>query len=782
MVSVASAGVRDVELRDVDLNDVNRVWVAPNEVITASVRAEADNDDPWRSTKYLIQGGSWICVDTGNHYSGTHWEDFPITAPSTPGAYDFSVKVYQNENCDNHEDSGYLWHGIIVVAPTAVCGNNDVESGESCDGEDGCLNDCTWDNIDPVITIDPTPDYQSCGDGFVTICADIVDDSSLKTITLACSSSTGWNAGGPMSLVSGNRYCEEVSVLSLHVVDGTTVDCSVSAVDIKTNSASENAEQITFDCAYPSGDFTCNPLNGDENLEVSCNAGFTDVSPLTYAWSFVGGDTTSSTDEDPSGIWYMNNGLYDVKLTVTDAVNNVVVIPKANYITVNDVLPVPDFTYAPTPVKEGVSVSFTDGSTSHDQIISWSWNFGDGNSDSGTSVSHVYADNGAYDVTLTVCDNENCVPIAKSVTVDNVAPAVTIDGETSCNEGTSITLSVDATDVDEDTISYIWSHSASTSSTASYDCVDGDSTPSVTVTVSDEDSGETIVTYDITIANVAPVANANGPYDAAVGVEVCFDGSATDDGVEDTHEFEWDFDYESSFDNDGSGSPVCTTYSSTGEYTIALIADDGEDESEIVTSTVTVYEYGIPLAVGWNLISIPVASDDSSIDAVFGGIINSIAYVDDSTATILQYNAVEDKWYKSRPDGSVFAWSSSNSKITSIVPGNGYWVKMDESAVLYGNEAGLVQQSLPSSSVEVASQSWNLVGKYELAPTSITPAKAFESLENQFFSGSLRGYDKAAESLVYRNMLETGQGYWIYTTNFADNEDTWSYTPITYIN
>ena len=50
-----------------------------------------------------------------------------------------------------------------------------------------------------------------------------------------------------------------------------------------------------------------------------------------------------------------------------------------------------------------------DGSASSDpdgQIVSFSWTFGDGNSDTGAVVSHTYSGDGSYTVTLTVTDDE----------------------------------------------------------------------------------------------------------------------------------------------------------------------------------------------------------------------------------------------------------------------------------------------------------------------------------------------------------------------------------------
>ncbi|GGO67788.1 S8 family serine peptidase [Bowmanella pacifica] len=57
--------------------------------------------------------------------------------------------------------------------------------------------------------------------------------------------------------------------------------------------------------------------------------------------------------------------------------------------------------------SEGLQTSFTDTSTDvNGDIVSWSWDFGDGNSSSEQNPLHMYAASGTYSVTLTVTDSE----------------------------------------------------------------------------------------------------------------------------------------------------------------------------------------------------------------------------------------------------------------------------------------------------------------------------------------------------------------------------------------
>jgi PKD repeat protein len=101
---------------------------------------------------------------------------------------------------------------------------------------------------------------------------------------------------------------------------------------------------------------------------------------------------------------------------------------------------------------EGSPVSF-DGSGSSDpdgDAITYAWNFGDGNTGTGATPTHTYADNGVYTVTLIVTDQHGETgQSATTATIANVAPSVgTLTGLPAApiGAGTAVSLSVGFTD------------------------------------------------------------------------------------------------------------------------------------------------------------------------------------------------------------------------------------------------------------------------------------------------------------------------------------------------
>lgn len=120
----------------------------------------------------------------------------------------------------------------------------------------------------------------------------------------------------------------------------------------------------------------------------------------------------------------------------------------------------------PAAVPEGSSVSlsatFTDQDSGDTHTASISWGDGSpaqpGTVTSGTVTgSHVYANDGAYTVTVTVSDNRGGVGLAGAiVNVSNVLPTANAGGPYSGVEGVPIQFSGSATDPGADVLTFEW--------------------------------------------------------------------------------------------------------------------------------------------------------------------------------------------------------------------------------------------------------------------------------------------------------------------------------------
>ena len=88
-------------------------------------------------------------------------------------------------------------------------------------------------------------------------------------------------------------------------------------------------------------------------------------------------------------------------------------------ITINQ-SPTASFTATPTSgvAPLGVSFNASNSSDSDGSIISYAWDFKDGNTGNGETINHTFSSTGSYSVKLTVTDNEGATDsVTKTITV-----------------------------------------------------------------------------------------------------------------------------------------------------------------------------------------------------------------------------------------------------------------------------------------------------------------------------------------------------------------------------
>ncbi len=215
------------------------------------------------------------------------------------------------------------------------------------------------------------------------------------------------------------------------------------------------------------------------------------------------------------------------------------------------------------------------------------------NTNGSFDLDHLYPDDGNFTVTVQITDELDAVgEDSFQVIVNNIAPEVTISGESSLSEGETFTGDGSFTDPGADS----WT------ATVDYDDGQGpellvlteqsftlehlypeDGIPAVTICVIDDDGGEGCAVLTLTVENLPPSVEAGEDMTAETGEEVAFSGTFSDPGILDTHIIVWDFgDGET-----GEGTLTPThVYNTPGSYPVTLTVTD--DEGAAGSSSLTV--------------------------------------------------------------------------------------------------------------------------------------------------------------------------------------------------
>jgi gliding motility-associated-like protein len=345
---------------------------------------------------------------------------------------------------------------------------------------------------------------------------------------------------------------------------------------------------ITVDPA-PVANLVGTPTNG---CAVPHTVNFTDLStgnPTTWLWNF--GDGNTSNQQNPSHT-YTAPGTYTVTLTVTSANGCTDVVTFTNYIQV--VPPVANFVATPLLGCVPLNVAFTDLSTSVEPIVSWQWDFGDGNTGTGQNPGHTYTATGVYTVTLIIVNAAGCTDTL-------VRPAYITVGDVpiACFSNTPDSACVNDpiqfTDCSTNATGWFWDFGDGGTSTQQNPGYAYQDTGCFTVTLVVSNFGctdDTVITNAVCIAPPAARFTLNPAIGCAVPHLVTF----TDQSIL-PHTWLWNF-------GDGNTSTIQNpthTYGTPGNYTVTLTVTDtvsGCSDDEVAPVSISIATAAFTSSVG----------------------------------------------------------------------------------------------------------------------------------------------------------------------------------------
>ena len=314
-----------------------------------------------------------------------------------------------------------------------------------------------------------------------------------------------------------------------------------------------------------------------------------------YAWDF--GNGTSATGVTTQ-VTYPTAGVFTVTLTVTDNQGGVGTQTLAIDVSTNpNIAPTAALTTSATSGTAPLSVSF-DGSGSADvdgTIVGYAWNFGNGQSGSGTTPSATYSIPGSYPVTLTVTDNRGATSVATTTIVVSKPPNQSPTAALAATPSTGIApqlvalSSAGSSDPDGAISSYAWNFGNGNTGTGPSPSVVYPTAGvyTITLTVTDNDGATNAKSTSVTIAaaNILPVAVIQAtPTTGSAPLLVSVNGASSSDADGSIVSYAWQFGNGQT----ATGATASTTYTTTGTFTLRLTVTDDKGATKSTTTPIVV--------------------------------------------------------------------------------------------------------------------------------------------------------------------------------------------------
>ena len=548
-----------------------------------------------------------------------------------------------------------------VIGPSAMTLTFDAARS----GDDGRIMLYRWDFGDGTSREEATPGpvqkiYPPGSAGILyTVSLTVTDDSGLSATTTRSinpgaappwANVTANVLTGPAPLAvafnpSGSTSDDGITSYAWSFGDGTTRVNTSPAVESKTyttagtypvslqiidgtgRTATANVTIVVTAPVAPVASFTSSHSSGVAPLAVTFDpaASSDDVQIASYRWDFGGGDIRTTGTAASVSKTFNTPGSYIVSLQVTD--NAGLTATASRIITVNapaNVAPVASFTSSHSSGVAPLAVTFNPAASSDDvQIVSYRWDFGDGDTrtmTSAASVSKTFGTPGTYTVILEVTDDVG-LSATTSTTVTVMEAEMEQDPPVaafSASPGSGVAplaVSFDpaASHDDGQIVSYLWNFGdgeVRTESTAA-SLSKTFSTPgsySVTLQVTDDAGLTATASRIITVTEPEtvqdpPVAAFSASQSSGIApLAVTFDPAASSDDRQ-IVSYRWDFG-NGEVRTEPTAASVSKTFGTPGTYAVILQVTD--DAGLIATASRTITVTAPPPAVGPHVSGIEV--------------------------------------------------------------------------------------------------------------------------------------------------------------------------------
>jgi len=200
-----------------------------------------------------------------------------------------------------------------------------------------------------------------------------------------------------------------------------------------------------------------------------------------------------------------------------------------------------------------------------------------------------------------------------------------------------------------------------------------------------------------------------------------------------------------------------------GTYTLTITATDYAENTDVVTVDVVVAlditGLYVDLEEGWNMFSLPLIPDDSSIEVVLADVMENVQIV---------WGYKEGVWSKYLPGLPEF------STLTDLVDGEGYWVLITAEDTVTVSGVELPGPGILPPVYDVV-EGWNLIGFKSVDFMNINeylttvPKTVRASSVSYGWDATIQDYEMVylGDFPIPDSNFYPGQGYWLYLTEDA---------------
>ena len=276
----------------------------------------------------------------------------------------------------------------------------------------------------------------------------------------------------------------------------------------------------------------------------------------------------------------------------------------------------------PGTVNEYDTVTL-DGSQSTsfpDMIATYEWDFKyDGTFTSeatGSKVQYIFQDDRTYTIALRVTDDDGTVDIATlTIYVQDLSPTIVVEFPSTTDEGTLVSFNATGTTSWPDPLDRLeWDFDYSgtfqvddTGVVVDHTFMD-DGRYRIGLRAYETDGSYSEFLGKISVLDLSPIADFTVDSPTVEGSSIIFNGTISSSYPDDFEHYEWDFQYDGSFNPSASGAQVTWTFMNNGSFTVALRVTDDDGSFAIKSMNIMVSDL-TPSAV----IDAPTSTDEGTV-------------------------------------------------------------------------------------------------------------------------------------------------------------------------